>query len=124
MSVMLGIVADSLPKSNDLTILGWYLLYSLILGTVAVVASVTVDFFVHKVHCPPSYNVQVTKGLTTEPPAPFLYRWFQVKPKAFKSVVKREEKNAENVTMWVAKKKKCQVQRERRRARTADASFR
>lgn len=48
MSVMLGIVAESLPKSNELTCLGNYLIYTLCVGTVAVVVSVILDFFVNK----------------------------------------------------------------------------
>lgn len=47
LSVMMGIVADSLPKSSEITVLGRYLVLSLVLGCLSVVGSLTLDFFVH-----------------------------------------------------------------------------
>lgn len=49
MSVMLGIVAENLPKSDEMTVLGDYLIGTLSLGAISILTSLAMDFVLFKV---------------------------------------------------------------------------
>lgn len=80
MSVMLGIIADNLPKSTDLTILGFYIIIFLVLGTCACVVSVVYTCIAHKAETYLDY-LQFLRDTRRLPPD-WLYRISLIVPKA------------------------------------------
>lgn len=100
---MLGIVASSMPKSNDITILGRYIVWTLMLGAIAVVASVLIDFVVHKVSASREepFAFKITKDYDTDAPPDWLYKVLFVRKREYKSAFAFENGDVEKKTSYV-----------------------